>query len=172
MSAKEAAAKSGPKFHRPAHEVPDFADFFGDDTSGLSCLSNDNIAEGEGRYRYQHALEPSDIKTEAVEGGSFDAVWFYVFRVPSRDSEGALTGAHYRIVFMDALGRTFESHSDTAERTLRGWIADRGWDKWSPSVCFTLEKIKGGSGRVYHQLRTVIEGNGQGQAKGASDAMP
>lgn len=156
MAKSEAVpAPAGPKFHKPQYEVPAFGDFFGDDMSGLACLTNDNIESPEGRLRYQKALERSVMTTAELMASHFDVVLFYVFQVESRTDDGEVTGGHYRIVFMNGAGDTYETHSDTASRSLQTWIASNGWGQWEPPVRFTVEQKQGKSQRTYHQLRLV-----------------
>lgn len=152
---KNAPAAMPAKLHRPAHEVPDFDAVFGEDVSGLTCVSNADLDSPEGRLRYQAALERASIQTKSLLVEKFDVVWFFVFRVESRNDDQEVTGAHYRIVFMNLGGETYETHSDTAIRTLRNWIAVHGWKAWSPAVSFGIEQKQGTSGRTYHQLRIV-----------------
>ncbi len=155
MSKDKTQVRAIPHFHRPTHEVPDFNEFFSDDVSGLPCVCNDVLTTPEGALRYQKALERATLTTDELLDEPFSAMRFYIFQVESRNEEGITTGSHYRIVFMDAFGNTYETHSDTAMRTLRAWIAVNGWDVWSPALAFTIEQKKGASGRTYHQLRTV-----------------
>lgn len=157
---------AGPKFHKIGENVPDFGQFFGDDVSGLSCLSNDDIVSGEGPYRYQHALENGDVTSVDLAEAEFAAKWWYVFRVESKSDDGEVTGAHYRIVFMDGKGRTYVTHSENAVDALRAWIGLRGeagWRPWHPPVVFRVQQKRSAAGRTYNLLKTVPNQDGLGK---------
>ena len=149
---EKAVALPGPVLYRPKYEVPNFDLFFGEDISGLACMSNDNVQEGDGRLRYQAALGRGLLTAGDLEAAPLNVAWFYVFRVPTRDDDGQIVGAHYRVVLMGKDGHTFETHAEGSVDTLRQWVAEFGWSRWDPAVPVKLAKRVSRANRTYHQL--------------------
>jgi len=148
-------ATGGPILSLPNFICPPLEPLFGDDVSGLACITNDDLESESGQLRRSAAIERGTVSSDELESITFAATYFYAFRVESKNNEGETTGAHLRIVFMSSEGSTYETHSETAGRTLQTWISQRGWTPWQPSLRFVLVRDKGKSGRTYHVLRLV-----------------